>query len=141
MKISYLFLLAFFFLTSCKQETKFEPSIPEAELKAIFKDIVIASQAIQLYAVPNQDSVRNLFMNQISKIHKIPREEIEANIEMLKANEELFLMYCDSVSVELLSQDKNFQYGQKNKKENKEVDQKEEAIKKEIISKKKGTKN
>lgn len=105
-------------IASCKTEPKYKPTIPDQKLKLIFKDVVIASEAVSLYADENQDSMYNLFMNQIAQIHKVPREEIESNLDMLKSNEDVFLKLCDSLAIELRKQEKDIRFSQNKEKQN-----------------------
>lgn len=130
MNKQHFILILLLAMMGCKSEQEFALTIPEDKLKLIFKDMVIAGEAVELYAEENQDSVRELFLVQISKIHNIPVAEIESNMEMLKSNEKKFLLFCDSVAIEFRDQDKNFSYGRGNKKDNVKVDQKDAAIKK-----------
>jgi len=79
--------------------------------------MVLAGEAVDLYAPMNQDSVRELFTKQISEIHNISVAEITANMDMLKSNEAKFLEMCDSVALVLRNLDKNMTLGKKPKKE------------------------
>ena len=112
-----ILIILFFSLLACKSEPEFRLTIPKDKLQLVFKDMVLAGEAVDLYAPMNQDSVRELFTKQISEIHNISVAEITANMDMLKSNEAKFLEMCDSVALVLRNLDKNMTLGKKPKKE------------------------
>ncbi len=112
MKYVFLFFCFSLAIFACKVEPEAKQTLTDTQLREIFKELVIASEAVQLYAKENQDSVRDVFMDQIAEIHQIPREEIELNMDILKADEKKFLEFCDTVSIYFRDIHKKTQYGQ-----------------------------
>ena len=55
----------------------------------VVKDLHLAEEMVSRFRKDDQDSVRFLYKEEISKIHQIPVAEIDANLEVLIREPEL----------------------------------------------------
>lgn len=81
-----LFAIVSFF--ACNSRNHIEMTIPKDKAVAIFIDINLAEQALNKVDPSKKDSLKEVFMNQISRIHDVPYVDIEYNMAALQKNPE-----------------------------------------------------
>lgn len=64
-------------LVSCQNEPKISDKYSDDEIALIFKDVYLAKAAASEVRKPAQDSVLNVYLEQISNFHNITPEEFQ----------------------------------------------------------------
>ena len=88
-------------LFACKEKNIEQPTISTDTLIDIMTDLIIAGQAADQYAEVQKDSVRQLYMEQISTMYEISVAEIEKNMVIVQNDHDNFLSLNDSVQARL----------------------------------------
>lgn len=89
MKINQCILLIFILtiISSCKEKREL-PTLDEEIIIPILVDMHIAQEMISKFKETHRDSVRRLFMHEISEIHGIDSSLITQQLEIIQANPE-----------------------------------------------------
>ncbi|MBK8699970.1 MAG: DUF4296 domain-containing protein [Saprospiraceae bacterium] len=91
------------FLLGCKIESSDNlKSLPREKLRGILTDIYIAGSAIELNPATNKDSLKQLYLTEICKVHGISPEQLKEWTEKLNKdlefNAELQREVLDSIN-------------------------------------------
>ena len=100
MKNIKLILISFFLLSSlfsC-QNKKDKLTIPEKKLIKVFFDIHSAEYIINRAPANEKDSLSEMYMSQIFRIHKITKKEFEKNISILRSHPENFKNFYEKLN-------------------------------------------
>lgn len=107
--ITKIVLFTILALFSCNN-TDTKLTIPEDKLLKVFYDIYAADYVIKEAPKDTRDSLKEVYTNQIFKIHDISKSEFEANLSQLKNNPQRFKKFYDKLDKygEKLSKDSNY---------------------------------
>lgn len=99
--------------TSCKsKETATSLPVPREKVKAILMDLYLAASAAELHPSSNKDSLQQIYLTEICKIHSVTPEIInECNRVLqsdMKLNADLQKEVLDSLNVIQLKPVKRF---------------------------------
>lgn len=83
-----LFFLFLFFFSACNPTSE-ALTIDEKQMVEIVKDLHLAEEMVSRFRKNDQDSVRFLYKEEISKIYNLSIDEIDTNIEILVREPEL----------------------------------------------------
>ena len=80
-------LLILLFVGACKTEQKeIKLPIPREKLRAILMDVYLAGSAAELNPSSNKDSLQQLYLTEICKIHQVSPEDISSCNHILQQN-------------------------------------------------------
>ena len=112
-KLFLVLILSSLYWTGCQTDQKISEKYSDQEIALIFKDIYLAKAAANEVRKPMKDSLLNVYMDQISKMHSITPEEFQQleielsqdmkRLELIlkKVEEEFDLLYkIDKSSIE-----------------------------------------
>lgn len=75
--------------------------IPEDQMIDILVDMHIAEQAVREYDMADRDSISDLLMQSLLKVHNVTREQLDTNIYLYQINVEHYKVMADSVMLRL----------------------------------------
>ena len=76
-KLLIIFILSISIGTGCQNEQKISDRFTDQEIVLIFKDIYLAKAAANEVRKPMKDSLLNVYIEQISRMHNITPEEFQ----------------------------------------------------------------
>ena len=110
----FTLLVAFIFSLSCSQEADL---FDNEKLADILTDMHIAEVAIKRSSNELNDSIQNLYWENLERIHKVDREEIKRQVELLNYHRERQSEIYSLVTQKLQAIEKEIKY-QKEQKDN-----------------------
>jgi len=101
------FSIVLLLLMSCVSKEEVKLTLKEDTVRQAFIDVSLAEQALAKANFSEKDSLRDLYRNQISKIHKTPFSEIEYNLSLVQKDVRLFKEFNEAYRDTLASLNKD----------------------------------
>jgi hypothetical protein len=77
-------LMLIIFLSSCKKDpSKYDLPIERQKLNGILLDLYLAGAATEMDTLPNKDSIKQVYLTEICRIHKITEEDLKKTLARL----------------------------------------------------------
>ncbi len=96
-KLTKILLISTFLITGGCQQNEMEYGIEEEVMVNILMDMHICEAASLQGDISQRDSLRNLYYNQIFKVHDVPKEKYEEDMEILKRDAKKLTELYDKV--------------------------------------------